>query len=104
MASSSESQRTFPKIKTIQSWKTDFSWLNLESTRMSCKLCCKWKCKLLGVKNYFDAFIKGSSNYCRPNISDHSKSAEHLKSCELEEKQSCEKEGQKYQEKVVNVD
>ena len=52
MASSSESQRTFPKIKTIQSWKTDFPWLNVGSTGMSCKLCCKWKDKLLGVKNY----------------------------------------------------
>ena len=48
---------------------------------MSCKLCYKW---LLGVKNYSDAFIKGSSNYCRLNISD-------------------KKEGQKYQKKVVNV-
>ena len=67
---------------------------------MSCKLCCKW---LLGVKNYSDAFIKGSSNYCILNISDHSKPAQHLKSCELEEKQSCKKEGQKHQKKVVNV-
>ena len=32
-----------------------------------------------------------------------SKSAQHLKSCKLEEKQSCEKEGQKYQKKVVVI-
>ena len=79
MGSGSEYQRTVPKIKTIQSWKTELSWLNVESTGMSCKLCYKWKDKLLGVKNYSDAFIIGSSNYRRSNISDNSKSAQHLK-------------------------
>ena len=45
------------------------------------------------MKNYSDAFIKSSFNYRQSSIADHSKSAQHLKSCELEEKRSCEKEG-----------
>ena len=69
---------------------------------MRCTQCCKWKDKLIGVKNYSDGFIKGFFIYCRSSIADHSKSAQHLKSCELEEKKSCEKEGRKYQEKFVN--
>ena len=48
------------------------------------------------MKNHSDAFIKGSFNYRRSSIADHSKSAQHLKRCDLEEKESCEKEGRKY--------
>ena len=65
MASSS-TERNFPRIKTIQSWKSDFPWLIVEnSSGMRCAQCCKWKDKLIGVKNYSPAFIKGSFNYCR---------------------------------------
>ena len=70
---------------------------------MRCTPCFKWKDKLIGVKNYSDAFLKGFFNYRESSIADHSTSAQHLKSCELEEKESCENEGQKYQKKVVNV-
>ena len=63
MASSSM-ERNFPRIKTIQSWKLDIPWLIVEnSSGMRCIQCCKWKDKLIGVKNYSDAFIKGSFNY-----------------------------------------
>ena len=55
------------------------------------------------MKNHSDAFIKGSFNYRRSSIADHSKSAQHLKRCDLEEKESCEKEGRKYKWKVVTV-
>ena len=55
------------------------------------------------MKNYSDAFIKGSFNYLQSSIADHSKSAQHLKSCYLEEKERHEKEDWKYKKKAVNV-
>ena len=66
---------------------------------MRCAQCCKWKDKLTRVKNYLDAFIKGSFNYHWSSIADHSKSAQHIKSYNLEEKEICEKEGQKYKKR-----
>ena len=91
MASSS-AERKFSRIKTIQSWKLDFRWLIVEnSSGMRCTQYSKWKDKLTEVKNPSDVFIKGSFKYLRSSIADHSKSAQHLKSCELEEKESCEK-------------
>ena len=70
---------------------------------MRCTQYCKWKDNLTGVKNYSNAFIKGSFNYHQSCIANHSKSAQHIKNCYLEEKESCEKVGQKYKKKVVNV-
>ena len=103
MASSS-TERNFARIKTIQSWQSDFPRLIGEnSSEMRCAQCCKWKDKLTGVKNYSDAFIKGSFNYHWSSIADHSKSAQHMKSCDLKEKEICEKEGRKYKKKFVNV-
>ena len=41
MASSS-TERNFPRINTIQSWKSDFPWLIVEnSSGMRCTQCCK---------------------------------------------------------------
>ena len=34
---------SFPKIKTIQTWRKNFTWLNIfPSEGMKCKLCVKW--------------------------------------------------------------
>ena len=101
---SSLAERNFPRIKTIHSWKSDFPWLIVEnSSGIRCTQWCKWKDKLTGVKNYSDAFIKGSFNYLWSSLADHSKSAQHLKSCDLEEKERHEKEDWKYKKKAVNV-
>ena len=89
----SSTEQNFPRIKTIQSWKSDFPWLNIEnSSGMKCTKSCKWKDELIGVKNYSDVFIKGCFNYRQSSIAYHSKSAQNLKSCKLEEKESSEKE------------
>ena len=52
------------------------------------------------MKNFSDAFLKGSTNYRKSNVSDHAKSTQRVKSCDLEEKQKCENEGRVYQKKV----
>ena len=79
---------SFPKIKTIQTWKKDFTWLNISpSEGMKCKLCIKWEKNIDSCKNYSDAFVKGSKNYKRSAVSDHEKSKE------LEEKEKCETSG-----------
>ena len=63
---------SFLKIKTIQTWKKNFTWLNISpSEDMKCKLCVKWEKNIDSCKNYSDAFIKGSKNYKRSAVSDH---------------------------------
>ena len=56
--------------------------------------------KISSETNFSDAFLKGSTNYRKSNVSDHAKSTQHVKSCDLEEKQKCENEGRAYQKKV----
>ena len=94
------SNREAPKAKTIQSWKKEFSWLEVENNALKCLFCCKWEEKIRGTKNYSDAFIKGSTNFRKSSVSDHSKSCQHLRSIELNEKSKCEEEGRKYQKKI----
>ena len=42
------------------------------SSEMRCTQFCKGKIKFIGLKNYSDAFIKGSFNYRQSSIVDHS--------------------------------
>ena len=95
---------SFPKIKTLQSWKNDFSWLQISpSEGMKCTLCIKWEKKISSSKNYSEAFIAGSKNYRRSAVSEHAKTSQHELSKDLEDKESCEKEGQAYRKKVKQV-
>ena len=94
---------SFPKIKTIKTWKKDFSWLNLSpSEGMKCKLWVKWEKNIDFWKNYSDAFVKGSKNYKKSAVSDHEKTSQHEKSKELEEKEKCETSGLPLQKKCVS--
>ena len=78
---------SFLKIKTIQTWKKDFTWLIISpSEGMKCKLCVKWEKNIDSCKNYSDAFVKGSKNYKRSAVSDHEKTSQHR---DLEEKEKC---------------
>ena len=71
---------SFPKIKTVQTWKKDFTWLNTSPSKsMKCKLCVKWEKNTDSYKNYSNAFIKGSKNYKRSAVSDHEKTSQHEK-------------------------
>ena len=91
-----------PKIKTLQSWKSEFNWLTFDvNISLQCNVCKKWKEKIISVKNFSDTFIKGSTNYRKSNIADRAKTAQHLKSLELEEKETCVSEGRKYQKHVT---
>ena len=88
---------SFPKIKTIQKWKEEFTWLNISpSEGMKCKLCVKWEENIDSCKNYSEAFIKGSKNYRKSAVSEHEKTLQHEKSKELEEKARCEASGVSY--------
>ena len=91
--------RDKPRDKT---WKTEYSWLEIDVNGMKCKVCKKWEAKISSVKNFSDAFLKGSTNYRKSNVSDHAKSTQHVKSCDLEEKQNCENKGRAYQ-KIVSL-
>ena len=83
------SDRNAPKIKTLQSWKSTFNWLTFDiNIGLQCNVCKKWKEKIISLKNFSDTFIKGSTNYRKLTIADHAKTA-HLKSLELEEKETC---------------
>ena len=85
---------SFSKIKAIQTWKKDFTWLNISpSDGMKCKLRVKWGKNIDSCKNYLDAFVKGPKNYKRSAVSDHEKTSQHEKSNELEEKENCETSG-----------
>ena len=78
---------SFLKIKTIQTWKKDFTWLIISpSEGMKCKLCVKWEKNIDSCKNYSDAFVKGSKNCKRSAVSDHEKTSQHQ---DLEEKEKC---------------
>ena len=92
--------RDKPRDKTLQAWKTEYSWLEIDVNGMKCKVCKKWEAKISSVKNLSDAFLKGSTNYRKSNVSDHAKSTQNVKSCDLAEKQKCENEGRAYQKKV----
>ena len=95
---------SFLKIKTIQTWKKNFTWLNISpSEDMKCKLCVKWEKNIDSCKNYSDAFVKGSKNYKRSAVSDHEKMSQHEKSKELEEKEKCETSGLPYRKSVYQV-
>ena len=95
---------SFLKIKTIQTWKKDFTWLNVSpSEGMKCKLCVKWEKNIDSCKNYSDAFVKGSKNYKRSAVSDHEKMSQHEKSKELEEKGKCETSGLPYRKNLYQV-
>ena len=84
------SDRNAPKIKTIQSWKSEFNWLTFNvNIDLQCNVHKKWKEKIISVKTFSDTFIKGSTNYRKSTIDDLSKTAQHLKSLELEEKETC---------------
>ena len=87
------SDRNAPKIKTLQSWKSEFNWLTLDvNIGLQCNACKKWKEKIISVKNFSDTFIKGSTNYRKSTVADHPKTAQNLKSLELEEKETCASE------------
>ena len=47
--------------------------------------------------NISEEFLKGSTNYWKLTKADHAKTAQHLKSLDLEEKDTCTSEGRKYQ-------
>ena len=57
--------------------------------------------KIISVKNFSDTFIKGSTNYRKSTIADHAKTAQHLKSLEFEEKETCVSEGRKYKTHIT---
>ena len=99
------SDRNAPKIKTLQSWKSEFNWLTFDvNIGLQCNVCKKWKEKIISVKNFSDTFIKGSTNYRKSTIADHAKTAQHLKSLELEEieeKGTCVSKGRKYQKHIT---
>ena len=98
------SSPTFPKIKTLQNWKNDFSWLNVNHSQgMTCKLCVKWEKTIESSKNYSEAFVKGSKNYRRSAVVEHEKTTQHQKSKELEEKERCEAAGAVYRKIVTQV-
>ena len=91
-----------PKIKTLQSWKSEFKWLTFDvNIGLQCNVCKKWKEKIISVKNLSDTFIKGSTNYRKSTITDHAKTAQHLKSLELEEKETCMSGSRKYQKHIT---
>ena len=92
---------SFLKIKTIQTWKKDFTWLNVSpSEGMKCKLCVKWEKNIDSCKNYSDAFVKGSKNYKRSAVSDHEKTSQHE---DLEEKEKCKTSVLPYRKSVYQV-
>ena len=55
--------RDKPQDKTLQAWKTEYSWLEIDVNGKKCKVCKKWEAKISSVKNFSDAFLKGSTNY-----------------------------------------
>ena len=96
------SDRNAPKIKTLQSWKSGFNWLTFDvNIGLQCNVCKKWKEKIISVKNFSNTSIKGSTNYRKSNVADHAKTAQNLKSLELEEKETCVSEGRKYQKHIT---
>ena len=75
---------SFLKIKTIQTWKKDFTWLNIcPSEGMQGQLCVKWEKNIDSSKNYLYAFVKDSKNYKKSAVSDHEKTSQHEKSKDL---------------------
>ena len=95
---------SFPKIKTTQTWKKDFAWLNTSPSKgMMCKLCVKQEKNIDSYKNYSNAFVKCSKNYKRSTVSDHEKTSQHEKSKELEEKEKCETSGLPYRKNLYQV-
>lgn len=96
--------QNFPKIKTLQKWKNDFSWLNVNHSQgMTCKLCVKWEKTIESSKNYSEAFVKGSKNYRRSAVAEHEKTTQHDKSKELEEEERCKASGAVYRKTVTQV-
>ena len=72
------SDRNAPKIKTLQSWKSEFNWLTFDiNISLQCNVCEKWKEKIISVKNFSDIFTNGSTNYRKSTIADHVKTAQH---------------------------
>ena len=95
------SDRKLPKIKTLQSWKSEFNWLTFDvNIGLQCNVCKKWGQKII-VKNFSDKFIKGSTNYQKSTIGDHVKPAQLLKILQLAEKETCMSEGRKYQTHIT---
>ncbi|XP_066928483.1 zinc finger protein 862-like [Clytia hemisphaerica] len=94
--------QNFPKIKTLQKWKNDFSWLNVNHSQgMTCKLCVKWEKTIESSKNYSEAFVKGSKNYRKSAVAEHEKTTQHDKSKELEEEERCKASGAVYRKTVT---
>ena len=60
--------RDKPRDKTLQAWKTEYSWLEIDVNGMKCDVCKKWKAKISSVKNFSDAFLKSSTNYRKSNV------------------------------------
>ena len=98
------SDRNAPKIKTLQSWKSEFNWLTFGiNIGLQCNVCKKWKEKIISVKNFSTTFIKDSTNYWKSTIADHAKTAQHLKSLEFEEKETCMSESRKYKTHITLI-
>ena len=87
------SDRNAPKIKILQSSKSEFNWLTFDvNIGLQCNVYKKWKEKIISVKNFSDTFIRGSTNYRKSTIADHAKTAQHLKvSNQKKKKPACQK-------------
>ena len=69
---SSEKQK-IPKLKTRQSWKQEFKYLDFDKDfSMTCTVCCKHDSYLKqSCTVYSDTFVKGSTNYRKSTVSNH---------------------------------
>ena len=56
------SDRNAPKIKTLQSWKSEFNWLTFDiNIGLQCNICKKWKEKIISeefLRHIYQGFNK----------------------------------------------
>lgn len=92
------SKRPPPKVSKQKEWEKVYTGLKFgKDDLMICSLCCKYKSKLESLSKYSSAFINGSSNYRKSNVSDHFTSFVHKKAEEFEREEKAKETGERYE-------
>ena len=93
MATEIESTKRTVTFSTYQKWRRDFdselktvTWMDCATetsdgktyvTHLKCTICAKYKCRIIGRRNYSDRWITGADSLRTSTIRDHAKSDQH---------------------------
>ena len=99
-ASEQPTKRRKVKLETYKKWVKQYdsefqtvSWLDCETsveagsrvvTELKCRVCARFRSKIIGKKNFSDKWINGAESVRTTNVVDHAKSNQHTHAMNLQ--------------------